>query len=457
MSNVLRIQQSSLSAGGVPLLGAFDLELPNGTLTLLTGPNGAGKSSLLRCVANANDARGLGTYLFAGELGLRGELDVFDQVHYFAQLYGTPSDVVENSNSPILSVLSRVGLQDWSDEKVATLSSGQKVRLGMCGLLLSKCRVWLLDEPLNALDAASIKLLASTIAQHLQAGGVVLMASHADVSLLTQHQTGMRIQRYRIESGSLVLEQGLPSGAGNSLGNWPNAHEAALAGSPLWTPFGMFIQREWNLILGNPQSILWSALFHWMILTFFGLSLIRSDLDASRGAIWVSSVLAVLLLAKDWFSDDHRCGWMGVLTQLDQSHNRTGILSAYWLSKVVLSIAVQVVAVMPVALIAAVQFGLNGSQILDLVLSLSLGLSAAAPLLALVSLMVLMTRGGAVLVYVLALPLLVPVLVFGLEGSQAQELGRSTFAPWSVLGSMASLGLLLGPWLGRRLMILIQE
>ena len=148
---------------------------------------------------------------------------------------------------------------------------------------------------------------------------------------------------------------------------------------------------------------------------------------------------------------------MGLLKQVDKSSNRAGILSAYWVSKVLLSVVVQIASVLPVALLASIQFGLNAQQVIDLALSLSLGLAAAAPLLALVSLMVLMTRGGAVLVYVLALPMLVPVMVFGLEGSQAQELGRSTLAPWFVLGSMASLGLLLGPWLGRRLMILIQE
>lgn len=469
MPNGLSFQQAGLSTGGVPLLGAFDLHLPCGVLTLLTGPNGAGKSSLLRWVANQvlpdlgnrlPDSTVTDRYLFAGEFGLRAELDVIDQVLYFADLYqpwGTETTEAGRRQT-VQSILNRLGLLDWADEKVGSLSSGQKVRLGLSGLLLSQCRLWLLDEPLNALDSQSVALLASEISAHLNAGGLVFMASHADVGLLTHHEASIRIQRYHIQSGHLVLQESTPAGGyGQVTPVAPVTYAEGHQSSALFKSFRMLIQREWNLVLGNPQSILWSALFHWMILTFFGLSLIKSDLNASRGAIWVSSILAVLLVAKDWFTDDQRCGWVGLLTQVDKSSNRSGILSSYWVSKVLLSIVVQIASVLPVALLAAIQFGLNVQQLFDLSLSLSLGLAAAAPLLALISLMVLMTRGGAVLVYVLALPMLVPVMVFGLEGSQAQELGRSTLAPWFVLGSMAGLGLLLGPWIGRRLMILIQE
>lgn len=473
MSQGLRFQKPGLSTGGVPLLCAFDLFLPAGALTLLTGPNGAGKSSLLRSLANGVEPVNIHSYLFAGELGLRMELDVYSQALYFAQLYdqqGLASEVLQGSlhqaevsqEESVKRILNRLGLWDWAEEKVASLSSGQKVRLGLCGLLMSRSKLWLLDEPLNALDSQSIELLAAEISAHLKTDGIVLMASHADVGLLTRHHPDLLVKRYHIQEGSLLPQEEMSSPIGITLpykcqDQSGFVQPVARSQYSSLSHFGMLIKREWNLVLGNPQGILWSALFHWMILTFFGLSLIKSDTDVSRAAIWVSSLLAVLLVAKDWFTDDQRCGWMGILTQVDRSKGKLGILSAYWVSKVLLSILVQIAAVLPVALIAAIQFGLSRSQVLDLTVSLSLGLAAAAPLLALVSLMVLMTRGGAVLVYVLALPMVVPVMVFGLEGSQAQELGRSAFAPWLVLGSMACLGLLLGPWIARRLMILIQE
>ncbi|MDX1669329.1 MAG: heme exporter protein CcmB, partial [Limnobacter sp.] len=65
--------------------------------------------------------------------------------------------------------------------------------------------------------------------------------------------------------------------------------------------------------------------------------------------------------------------------------------------------------------------------------------------------------GGAVLVYILALPLLVPVMIFGLEASQASDLGRSALPALGVLLGLAGFGLLLGPWIARKLISLILE
>lgn len=82
---------------------------------------------------------------------------------------------------------------------------------------------------------------------------------------------------------------------------------------------------------------------------------------------------------------------------------------------------------------------------------------AIAPLLGVIALLVMLTRGGAVLVYLFALPLLVPVLIFGLEASQAADMGRSALAPLAVLFSLGLLACLLGPVVARRLIQLIQE
>ena len=90
-------------------------------------------------------------------------------------------------------------------------------------------------------------------------------------------------------------------------------------------------------------------------------------------------------------------------------------------------------------------------------ISVLLAAALSAPLLGLIGLLVMLTRGGAVLVYLFALPLLVPVLIFGLEASQAADLGRSALAPLAVLFSLGLLACLLGPVVARRLIQLIQE
>ena len=58
------------------------------------------------------------------------------------------------------------------------LSAGQKRRLGLARLRLSNRPLWLLDEPLAALDSAGKALLAGTVTAHCAGGGIVLAATH---------------------------------------------------------------------------------------------------------------------------------------------------------------------------------------------------------------------------------------------------------------------------------------
>ena len=174
-------------------LNELSIDIQPGQFCALLGPNGAGKSSLLRCVANqlstGGNARdqlnpeGCTGYLFAGELGLRAELSVFDQAFYFSELFSATGQPLSERKVNIQHFLTRVGLLDWSDEKVGTLSSGQKVRLGLCGLLMSACQVWLLDEPTVSLDVASVALFGAVLRGHLGQGGAALIATHIDLGL----------------------------------------------------------------------------------------------------------------------------------------------------------------------------------------------------------------------------------------------------------------------------------
>ncbi|MFN7505547.1 MAG: heme exporter protein CcmB, partial [Limnobacter sp.] len=212
------------------------------------------------------------------------------------------------------------------------------------------------------------------------------------------------------------------------------------------------LKRDWAVALGNPQALLWGALFHWMVLSFFGIGLGKPSAEFAQVAVWVSLLLALLLGAKDWFAEDHRVGWLGFLAGLNPDNT-----ALYWLVRIVFLVFCQVLVLVPVTGLVALQLGLNSAQTLDLALALTAGIWAVAPLLGLIALLVMLTRGGAVLVYLLALPLLVPVLIFGLEASQAATMGRSAIAPLAVLASLGLLGCLLGPVVARRIVGLIQE
>jgi heme exporter protein A len=72
----------------------------------------------------------------------------------------------------------QLGIGELADVPVRLLSSGQAKRAALARVFASTSRLWLLDEPLNALDAGGVDRLSSLIADHVKGGGAVLAASH---------------------------------------------------------------------------------------------------------------------------------------------------------------------------------------------------------------------------------------------------------------------------------------
>jgi heme exporter protein A len=74
--------------------------------------------------------------------------------------------------------MERLGIAPLRDVPVRLLSSGQAKRASLARVAASGAPLWLLDEPLNALDADGAVRLEASIAGHLESGGAVLAASH---------------------------------------------------------------------------------------------------------------------------------------------------------------------------------------------------------------------------------------------------------------------------------------
>ena len=71
-----------------------------------------------------------------------------------------------------------LGIGFLREVPVRFLSSGQRKRATLARVAASGAPLWLLDEPLNALDADGSERLDGLIAEHLHEGGTVLAASH---------------------------------------------------------------------------------------------------------------------------------------------------------------------------------------------------------------------------------------------------------------------------------------
>ncbi len=166
-----------------------------GQVLALEGPNGSGKSSLLRMIAGfLAPAAGTirlrmktGEDIFdpeergklAGWLGhadaAKPQLTPRETLRFFADFNGGDA---KQGESGVDALLDSVGLGRARDLPCQYLSAGQKKRLALARLKMSARPLWLLDEPLAALDAEGKKLAAGFITAHCAAGGIALVATH---------------------------------------------------------------------------------------------------------------------------------------------------------------------------------------------------------------------------------------------------------------------------------------
>jgi heme exporter protein A len=175
--------------GGRLVFRDVSLRADGGTVLAIEGANGAGKTSLLRMLAGflapaagtirygAADAEERGK--FVGWLGhhdgVKPQLTPRETLRFFAALQGVSVDADD--------VLRSVGLAQARDLPCQYLSAGQKKRLALARLKTSGRPLWLLDEPLAALDAQGKTLLRELIAAHCAGGGIAIAATHEPLGL----------------------------------------------------------------------------------------------------------------------------------------------------------------------------------------------------------------------------------------------------------------------------------
>ena len=180
---LLSVNALSCERGGRRLFSPLTLSVLPGDYVELIGANGSGKSTLLRTLAGLH-SQFTGEYLsqdvlYQGHrLGLDGLLTPLENLAWFAGLEDQTLD-----HEATLNALQRAGVLTKAYSICSAMSAGQQRRVAMARWLLSARKLWLLDEPLTALDASAQDLLRDVIAEHCANGGAVICATHNAIAI----------------------------------------------------------------------------------------------------------------------------------------------------------------------------------------------------------------------------------------------------------------------------------
>ena len=173
---VVSARRATIAVGGRTLVRNLDGTIRRGDVLGLIGPNGSGKSTLIRTLMGQNPIE-------AGELRTGGSI----QADYFRQdlsqvpldktLYGTIEEMRPLWEQRIIrGHLGRFGFSgDEVLRRTGTLSGGERSRVALAMLMLSRANLLVLDEPTNHLDVESIEALEDAIEDY---DGTVLLVSH---------------------------------------------------------------------------------------------------------------------------------------------------------------------------------------------------------------------------------------------------------------------------------------
>ena len=188
---MLEVSNLACSRGDHRLFSGLSFTLQPGQIMQIQGANGSGKTSLLRTLCGfimpdegviswgGEDVRELGEDYFAemmylGHLNaIKDELSGLENLHISAGFSG-----IKLKDSEALAALRRMGLRGRENLPTKVLSQGQRRRVALARMLVSDAKLWILDEPLTALDVGAVALIQELLAEHLARQGMVIFTTH---------------------------------------------------------------------------------------------------------------------------------------------------------------------------------------------------------------------------------------------------------------------------------------
>ncbi len=207
------VEQLAVERGNRMIVHGIDLNIEAGWALQVHGANGSGKTTLLSALAgllppsrgkvrwHGEDVR-TRPRRFRRDLaymghsnGVSDDLTVLENIRFATLLgAGAASPASEHDRIAPLAqardVLKGAGLLDCLHTPLNRLSQGQRRRVALARVILAGKSLWMLDEPLEALDVAAQGWLGDCMALHLRSGGIVVTTTHrtlATASACTRH------------------------------------------------------------------------------------------------------------------------------------------------------------------------------------------------------------------------------------------------------------------------------
>lgn len=188
---MLEVSNLACVRGDHQLFSGLNFKLSAGEIMQVEGENGSGKTSLLRTLCGLMmpadgkifwggedikeaDEEYYSEMIYLGHLNaIKDELNALENLRISAGVDG-----LEVDEKQALQVLRRLGLKGREALPVKVLSQGQRRRVALSRLLVSDAALWILDEPLAALDVRAVDLMQELIAEHLEKNGMVIFTTH---------------------------------------------------------------------------------------------------------------------------------------------------------------------------------------------------------------------------------------------------------------------------------------
>ncbi len=203
---MLEVSDLGCARGDHRLFAGLNFSLSPGELMQVQGPNGSGKTTLLRTLCGlalpeAGDIRWRGRNVrevreeYLAELAYLGhhnaikdELNALENLRINAGLAGAAVD-----EKRAVDTLRRMGLGKKVLLPVKVLSQGQRRRVALARLLVTEAPLWILDEPLTALDVGAVDLMQELIGEHLAKGGMVMFTTHQPLRVAGVQTRGLAL------------------------------------------------------------------------------------------------------------------------------------------------------------------------------------------------------------------------------------------------------------------------